>query len=295
MKKEAILLLTLMLVCTSCTVSDEPSVKINRYENSEIIESAVTGVSSGTEMISEHTDGTSRPSYKTAQILYDEFLDFKCGKYEDWWIDEVELPHMCASVLVFDLNSDGNFEILSQKYTCDFKKYYTLYSFDGELLFRSYDDFEQLYYDGNTYCIEFRQPPWQSIILTIADADYDSETYLPVQSDYLYVNDKVEAYIYEQFKANSPPFDNGAFCRSFAPDSGFELYYGDYTSQTQQLSEVYKSKLENYHNIGSISDIINENLNGDFFAVNISQIEIVDLDKLAYILSPLDSFILDSQ
>ena len=81
--------------------------------------------------------------YKAANIVYNEYLEFKNGQFEDWWVDDEdnESPHACTKVLIFDMNGDGRQELLSMKWAISpySYRYYTIYDLDsGEMMFNDY-------------------------------------------------------------------------------------------------------------------------------------------------------------
>lgn len=107
-------------------------------------------------------------SYKTGLIIYNEYLKYKNGEYEDWWVNNEEAPHLCVCAVVLDMNYDGKYELFLKKYKNSVYCYNALFDINsGDVLYSSSDDLTAIYYDNSKYYIETEQSNFRRILISM--------------------------------------------------------------------------------------------------------------------------------
>ena len=242
--------------------------------------------------------------YKTASIIYNEYLEFQNGQFEEWWVNDEDndSPHMCTQVLIFDMNGDDRQELVSVKWALSpyAQSYYTIYDLDsGEMLFNGYYGTSdgKLYYKDGQYCLKFEGIRTMAYVAIAAE---ELENELPNAFEALGYNEayfsmwnKVNAIIYEY---ENLPFESteDSYCRNFSLTEGFTYYHGDYDSQIEQQERDFESNFEGCEEIGKLwyigETVLVNDVKVDYsvdgiFGIHLLQRDITDFDALVERLS----------
>lgn len=274
---------------------------------------ALTAVSETTETkkMPLNYDVESVP-YKAASIVYNEYLEFQNGQFEDWWVNDKDndSPHMCTKVLIFDMNGDGRQELVSVKWALSpyAQSYYTIYDLDsGEMLFNGYYGTS----DGKLYCKDGQYRLKFSGTRTMAYVEIAAEEFenelpnafeaLGYNENYFYMGNNVNAIIYEYENTTVYPTPykgtEDSHCRNFSTTESYTYYHGDYDSQIEQQRRDFESNFEGCNEIGELWHIGEADLENDvkvdgIFSIHLLQHFVNDFDALVERLSLYDEWIL---
>ena len=272
---------------------------------SETAEISDTSQTTETQKPPQDYDVESVP-YKAASIVYNEYLEFQNGKFEEWWVNDKDndSPHVCTKVLIFDINGDGRQELISLKNSSYVLSYYTIYDLDsGEMLFNGYYETSdgKLYCKDGQYCLKFRGTRNMNYVV-IAAEELESELpnafeVLGYDEDYFYFGNKVNAVIYLYKNATmSSPYEGteDSYCRNFSLTDGFTYYHGDYDSQIEQQERDFESNFEGCEEIGKLwyigETVLVNDVKVDYsvdgiFGIHLLQRHVNDFDALVERLS----------
>lgn len=304
----ALLSVFMLSGCNSGTAA-ETSAETTVMEESTVSESirqetVQTTVSETTETqkIPPNYDVESVP-YKAASIVYNEYLEFQNGKFEDWWVNDRDndSPHLCTKVLIFDINGDGRQELISLKNSSYVQSYYTIYDLDsGEMLFNGYYETSdgKLYRRDGQYCLKLRGTRNMAYVVISAEELENTNAFdvLGYNEDYFYMGNKVNAIIYEYENptVSRTPYEGteDSYCRRFSLTEGFTYYHSDYDSQIEQQQRDFESNFDDCEEIGElwfIGEPLDDNVQVDgIFGTKLPQRVVNDFDALVERLSLYD-------
>ena len=270
-------------------------------ETTEISETTETSQATETQKPPQDYDVESVP-YKAASIVYNEYLEFQNGQFEEWWVNDKDndSPHVCTKVLIFDMNGDGRKELISMKNALSpyDQCYYTIYDFDsGEMLFNGYygESDGKLYCKDGQYCLKFRGIYTMAYVVIAAE---ELENELPnafealgYNEDYFYIGNKVNAtiYKYKNTTVYPTPYEGteDSQCLSFSTTEGLICYHGD--MQLNQLERDFESNFDDCEEIGElwfIGEPFDNNVQVDgIFGIHLLQRHVNDFDALVERLS----------
>lgn len=285
------------------TTSDDVSEIAEISETAQTTETSQTVLkTTETQKLPQNYDVESVP-YKAACIVYNEYLEFQNGQFDEWWVNDKDnnSPHVCTKVLVFDLNGDGRQELISLKWArwtvCS---YFTVYDLDsGEMLFNGYYGASdgKLYCKDGKYCLKLEYSSFDMVFVTVADKEFDNDipdaSALGYDEGYFYMGNKVNAIIYQY---ENLPFEGteDSYCRRFSLTEGFTYYHGDYDTQIEQQERDFESNFADYDEIGELLSIREIDLLNDdevdysvdgIFSIHLLQRDITDFDALVERLS----------
>ncbi|MBO5383231.1 MAG: hypothetical protein J6A30_02920 [Ruminococcus sp.] len=230
-------------------------------------------------------------SYKTGLIIYNEYLKYKNGEYEDWWVNNEEAPHLCVCAVVLDMNYDGKYELFLKKYKNSVYCYNALFDINsGDVLYSSSDDLTAIYYDNSKYYIETEQSNFRRILISMENNSESNYDYEQVNSDYLHIGNGISTTIYE-YKTNVlHPYQDGSWCRKFDCHEGFTYYYGEYENQLEELLLDFEHQVENFKKLGDFEHLaMQKQVYDHLFVIQISQNELQDFNSLLVALEVVDA------
>lgn len=271
-------------------------------ETTKISETTETSQAAETQKPPQDYDVESVP-YKAASIVYNEYLEFQNGQFEDWWVNDRDndSPHVCTKILIFDMNGDGRQELISLKWArWTVYSYFTVYDLDsGEMLFNGYYGASdgKLYCKDGKYCLKLEYSSFDMVFVTVADKEFDNNipdtSALGYDEGYFYMGNKVNAIIYQY---ENLPFEGteDSYCRRFSLTEGFTYYHGDYDTQIEQQERDFESNFAGYDEIGELLSIREIDLLNDdevdysvdgIFSIHLLQRHVIDFDALVERLS----------